>query len=42
VAGSCEHGCEPSGSVKDGEIYDKVNDYQLIKKDSCPMVVVIL
>jgi len=31
--GSCEHGNEPSGSIKSGEFLDQLNDYQLLKKD---------
>jgi hypothetical protein len=34
VAGSCEHGKEPSGSIKVGEFPDYLSDYQLLKKDS--------
>jgi hypothetical protein len=33
VAGSCEHGNEPSGSIKGGELADQLSDYQLLKKD---------
>jgi len=29
--GSCEHGNEPSGSIKDGEFFDQLSDYQLLK-----------
>jgi hypothetical protein len=36
VAGSCEHGNEPSGSIKVGENIDQVSDYQLLKKVSAP------
>jgi hypothetical protein len=35
VAGSCEHGNEPSGSKKGGEL-DQLSDFQLLKKDSAP------
>jgi hypothetical protein len=31
---SCEHGNEPSGSVKGWEFLDKLTDYQLLWKDS--------
>jgi hypothetical protein len=34
VAGSCEHGNEPSESIKSGELLDNVSDYQLLKKDT--------
>jgi len=34
VAYSCEHGNEPSSSVKGGEFLDQLSDYQLLKKDS--------
>jgi hypothetical protein len=34
VAGSCEHGNEPLGSIKGGEFLDWLNDYHLIRKDS--------
>jgi hypothetical protein len=33
VAGSCEHGNEPSGSVKYREILESLSDYELLKKD---------
>jgi hypothetical protein len=36
VAGSCEHGNEPSGSIKCGKFRDFLGDYQLLKKDSAP------
>jgi hypothetical protein len=34
VAGSCEHGNELSGCIKDGEFRDWLCDDQLLKKDS--------
>jgi hypothetical protein len=34
VAGSCEHGNEPLGSIKDGEFLDYLRDYQILKMDS--------
>jgi hypothetical protein len=34
VAGCCEHGNEPSGSIKGGEFVDQLSDCQLVKKDS--------
>jgi hypothetical protein len=40
VAGSCEHGNERSGSIKDGKFIDHLNDYQLINMD-CSMEQVI-
>jgi hypothetical protein len=36
VAGSCEDGYEPSGSIKDGEILDHLSEYKLFKKDLVP------
>jgi hypothetical protein len=36
VAGCCEHGNEPSGSIKGGEFVDYLDDCQLLKKDSTP------
>jgi hypothetical protein len=33
VVGSCEHGNEPSGSMKGGEFLDQINDYQFLKKE---------
>jgi hypothetical protein len=35
VVGCCEHGNEPSGSIKGGE-FDYLSDYQLLKNDSAP------
>jgi hypothetical protein len=31
VAGFCEHGEEPSGSIKKGLFFDKLSDNQLFK-----------
>jgi hypothetical protein len=36
VAGSCEHGNEPSVSIRGGEFLDFLSDYQLFKKGSVP------
>jgi hypothetical protein len=36
VVGPCEHGDEPSGSIKDGEFLDHLNGYWPLKKDSAP------
>jgi hypothetical protein len=36
VAGSCEHGDEPSDSIKGGEFLKHLGDYKLFKKDSVP------
>jgi hypothetical protein len=36
VAGSCEGGNEPPGSIKGGEFLDLLRDCQLLKKDSAP------
>jgi hypothetical protein len=35
VAGSCEHGNEPSGFINDGEFLRQLNEYQFLK-DSAP------
>jgi len=32
MAGSCEHGNEPSGSIEDGELLDQLSDCHLLKK----------
>lgn len=34
-SGLCEHSSEPSGSIKDGNFYDEVSNFQLLK-DSVP------
>jgi hypothetical protein len=34
VAGCCEHGDEPLGSLKGEEFLDQMGDWQLVKKDS--------
>jgi hypothetical protein len=36
VADSCEHGNDPSGSIKGREFLDQTSDYQLLNKDSAP------
>lgn len=36
VAGSCEHGSQPSVSIKIGKFLDQKSDYQLFKKDCVP------
>jgi hypothetical protein len=36
VAGSCEHGHEPSAFIKGGEFLDYLNDYELLKMDFAP------
>jgi hypothetical protein len=36
VVGCCEHGNEPSGSIKSKEFLDELSDYHLLKKD-CSM-----
>jgi hypothetical protein len=33
VAGSCEHGNEPSGSIKGGEFLDQLSDYNVLMWD---------
>jgi hypothetical protein len=34
--GSCEHGNEPSGSIKCWEVLEWLSDWRLLKKDSAP------
>jgi len=36
VAGSCEYGNEPSGSIESGEFLDWLSDYALLKMDCAP------
>jgi len=36
VAGSCEHGNEPSGSIKGGEFFDQLSDCHHLHTDSSP------
>jgi hypothetical protein len=36
VAGSCEYGNEPPGSIKVGEIPDYLSDWRFLKKGSAP------
>jgi hypothetical protein len=36
VEGCCEHGNEPSGSVKGETFLEEISDYQLLRKDSVP------
>jgi hypothetical protein len=36
VSGSCEHGNEPSGSIKGREFLGQESDCWLVKKDSAP------
>jgi hypothetical protein len=36
VSGSCEHGNEPSGSIKGGVLLDQSNDSQFLRKHSTP------
>jgi hypothetical protein len=36
VKGSCEHGNEPSGSIKGGEFLDRLSDHKIRKKDCAP------
>jgi hypothetical protein len=35
--GSCEHGNEPSGSIKGGEFLDYLSDYYILKMVYAPM-----
>jgi hypothetical protein len=37
VAGSCEHGNEPSGFIKGREFLDQLRDYYLLRKGSVPL-----
>jgi hypothetical protein len=34
MASTCEHGNEPSGSIKGREFLYQLSDYQLLKKES--------
>jgi hypothetical protein len=36
VAGCCEHGNEPSGTIKGREFSDYMSDHQRVKKDHPP------
>jgi hypothetical protein len=36
VEGSCEHGNEPSGSIKGGKFLGQMSDCQHLNKDSAP------
>jgi hypothetical protein len=36
VEGSCEHGIEPSGSIKCWEILEGLHNWRLLKKGSAP------
>jgi hypothetical protein len=36
MAGACEYGNEPLGSIKCGEFFDQLTTSQLLKKDSAP------
>jgi hypothetical protein len=36
VAGCCEHGNEPSGSIQGGKFLDQLSYYQILIKDSDP------
>jgi hypothetical protein len=36
VAGCCEDGNEPSGSIRGEEFRDQLSDYLLLKEDSAP------
>jgi len=38
ASGICEHGNEPSGSIKGGECRDSLSDYQLLKKYCVPWI----
>jgi hypothetical protein len=32
MAGSCGHGNEPSGCIKDGEFLGQLSDYKILKR----------
>jgi hypothetical protein len=34
----CQYENEPSASIKDGECYDMLSKFQLLKKDSFPWI----
>jgi hypothetical protein len=36
LEGSCEHGDEPSGSIKCWEVLEWLHNWWLLKKDSAP------
>jgi hypothetical protein len=36
VEGSCEHGIEPSGSIKSCEVLEGPHNWQLLKKGLAP------
>jgi hypothetical protein len=36
VEGSCEHGIEPSGSIKCWEVLEWLHNWRLLKKGSAP------
>jgi hypothetical protein len=38
VEGSCEHGDEPSGSLKCWEVPESLHNWQLLRKSSAPLV----
>jgi hypothetical protein len=38
VEGSCEHGDEPSGSIKCWEVLEQLYNWRLLKKGSAPSV----
>jgi hypothetical protein len=36
MASYCEHGNEPSDSIKGGKFLNKLSDYEILMKDSAP------
>jgi hypothetical protein len=38
VTGCCEHGDEPSDSIKGGEFLDSLSEYQLLNKKTAPYI----
>jgi hypothetical protein len=42
VVGFCEHGNERCGSIKGRECFDRLRDYQFLKKDSVFWAILLL
>jgi hypothetical protein len=38
MEGSCEHGDDPSGSIKRWEIHEWLHNWQLLRKGSAPYI----
>jgi hypothetical protein len=41
VAGFCEHGAEPSGSIKGEEFLDRLREYKLLKNNFVPWTYIV-